>query len=183
MYPRPTPRAQHLPLVRAWRRNLMVAYPALRPAETIRALIVHSADWTATMRISTFRSSSPEQVRLREPDPHCGWGVPESGACALERGQLFDAGRRGVHPFKKVTESGVVSRDMNLHALPWPQGATGSPGHQVELCITLSYFTSEPNPLSAGASSKFHYPSSPALMSSVPRCDDRRLRRANQRGG
>ena len=92
---------------------------------------------------------------------HCGWGVP-----SLERA-LWSAGNSltlvvedMVRPFQKVTGKGVVSRDMNLHALPWPkeQLLALPPDTQVELCVTLSYFI-EPNPSARGTSSKFHYPS------------------------
>ena len=92
---------------------------------------------------------------------HCGWGVP-----SLERA-LWSAGNSltlvvedMVHPFQKITGKGVVSRDMNLHALPWPKAQLEAlpPETQVELCVTLSYFI-EPNPSARGTSSKFHYPS------------------------
>lgn len=141
--------------------QLMAAYPALRP-ETIRALIVHSAEWTAAMRTVYLPAhghpSKSDYVNLIR---HCGWGVP-----SLERA-LWSAGNSltlvvedMVHPFQKVTGKGVVSRDMNLHALPWPKAQLEAlpPDTQVELCVTLSYFI-EPNPSARGTSSKFHYPS------------------------
>lgn len=141
--------------------QLMAAYPALRP-ETIRALIVHSAEWTAAMRTAYLpphgHPSKSDYVHLIR---HCGWGVP-----SLERA-LWSAGNSltlvvedVVHPFQKVTGKGVVSRDMNLHVLPWPKAQLESlpPDTQVELCVTLSYFI-EPNPSARGTSSKFHYPS------------------------
>ncbi len=141
--------------------QLMAAYPALRP-ETIRALIVHSAEWTAAMKAGYLPAhglpSKSDYVNLIR---HCGWGVPN-----LERA-LWSAGNSltlvvedMVHPFQKVTGKGVVSRDMNLHAIPWPKGQLLAlpPETQVELCVTLSYFI-EPNPSARGTSSKFHYPS------------------------
>jgi hypothetical protein len=141
--------------------QLMAAYPALRP-ETIRALIVHSAEWTAAMKTGYLpahgRPSKSDYVNLIR---HCGWGVP-----SLERA-LWSAGNSltlivedMVHPFHKVTGKGVVSRDMNLHAMPWPkeQLLALPPDTQVELRVTLSYFI-EPNPSARGTSSKFHYPS------------------------
>ena len=65
-----------------------------------------------------------------------------------------------VHPYKKVKGKGIVSRDMNLHSLPWPREQLHAlpPDTKVELWITLSYFI-EPNPSARGTSSKFHYPS------------------------
>lgn len=138
--------------------QLMAAYPALRP-ETIRALIVHSAEWTDAMRAAYLpNSTKTDYVRLLR---HCGWGAPQ-----LDRA-LWSAGNSltlvvedQIHPYQHVTGKGVVSKDMNLHALPWPKEQLQAlpPNTQVELRITLSYFI-EPNPSARGTSSKFHYPS------------------------
>lgn len=141
--------------------QLMAAYPALRP-ETIRALIVHSAEWTSAMRAGYLPAHGmPTKSDYVNLIRHCGWGVPN-----LEQA-LWSAGNSltlivedQVHPFKKVTNRGIVTRDMNLHTLPWPreQLLALPPDTQVELCITLSYFI-EPNPSARGTSSKFHFPS------------------------
>jgi hypothetical protein len=141
--------------------QLMAAYPSLRP-EPIRALIVHSAEWTPAMRATYLpahgNASKTDHVNLIR---HCGWGAP-----SLERA-LWSAGNSltliaedAVHPFQKIKGRGVVTRDMNLHALPWPkeQLLALPPATKVELCITLSYFI-EPNPSARGTTSKFHYPS------------------------
>ena len=141
--------------------QLMAAYPALRP-ETIRALIVHSAEWTDAMRAvylpTNKRSTQTDHVSLIR---HCGWGAPQ-----LDRA-LWSAGNSltlvvedQVHPYQKITGKGVVSKDMNLHSLPWPKEQLQDlpPNTKVELRITLSYFV-EPNPSARGTSSKFHYPS------------------------
>ena len=141
--------------------QLMAAYPALLP-ETIRALIVHSAEWTQAMRTAYLptnrQANKTDHVNLIR---HCGWGAPQ-----LDRA-LWSAGNSltlvvedQVHPYQKVIGKGVVSRDMNLHSLPWPKEQLQAlpPDTQVELRITLSYFI-EPNPSARGTSSKFHYPS------------------------
>ena len=143
--------------------QLMASYPALRP-ETIRALIVHSSDWTAAMRAAYLHgngngnASKAAYVRMIR---HCGWGAP-----SLERA-LWSAGNSltlvvedVVRPFQKITGKGIASRDMNLHSLPWPRRELLAlpPATKVELCVTLSYFV-EPNPSARGTSSKFHYPS------------------------
>lgn len=63
-----------------------------------------------------------------------------------------------VHPYAR-TSGGVVSRDMNLHSLPWPAKELEElQGTRVQLRVTLSYFV-EPNPSARGSVSKFHYPS------------------------
>lgn len=141
--------------------QLMAAYPALRP-ETIRALVVHSAEWTEAMRTAYLPNHKPhtksDYVNLIR---HCGWGAPE-----LDRA-LWSAGNSltlivedVVRPYQKIKGKGVVSRDMNLHSLPWPKEQLQAlpPDTKVELWITLSYFI-EPNPSARGTSSKFHYPS------------------------
>ncbi|MBK8526511.1 MAG: S8 family peptidase [Rubrivivax sp.] len=143
--------------------QLMASYPALRP-ETIRALVVHSAEWTAAMRAAYLpgngngNASKADHVRLIR---HCGWGVP-----SLERA-LWSAGNSltlvvedMLRPFQKITGKPVSSRDMNLHSLPWPKQELQAlpPATKVELWVTLSYFI-EPNPSARGTASKFYYPS------------------------
>ena len=141
--------------------QLMAEYPALRP-ETIRALIVHSAEWTDAMRAAYLPTNRPptktDHVNLIR---HCGWGAPQ-----LDRA-LWSAGNSltlvvedQVHPYQKVKGTGIVSKDMNLHSLPWPKEQLQAlpPDTKVELRISLSYFI-EPNPSARGTSSRFHYPS------------------------
>lgn len=141
--------------------QLMAAYPALRP-ETIRALIVHSAEWTGAMRsaynVANKHATKLDYVHLIR---HCGWGVPNLEQALWSAGNSLTLVVEDlVHPYKKILGKGVVSRDMNLHSLPWPKEQLESlpPDTTVELRITLSYFI-EPNPSERGLSSKFHYPS------------------------
>ena len=139
--------------------QIMAAYPTLRP-ETVRALIMNSAEWTEPM----LQMYPPNGARRTKQEyatlvRHCGWGVP-----SLERA-LWSAGNSlslvvedEVHPYKK--EGGVIkSRDMNFHLLPWPKEQLEElQNTQVEMRVTLSYFV-EPNPSARGSSSKYHYPS------------------------
>ncbi len=141
--------------------QLMAAYPALRP-ETIRALIVHSAEWTEAMRAAYLPTNRPatktDHVSLIR---HCGWGAPQlDRALWSASNSLTLVVEDQVHPYQKVKGKGVVSKDMNLHSLPWPKEQLQAlpPDTKVELRITLSYFV-EPNPSARGTSSKFHYPS------------------------
>ena len=132
-------------------------YPALWP-ETVRALIVHSARWTPQIEIEFSAGSSPTARRIKLLR-HCGYGVP-----SLERA-LWSAGdsltliaQDSVQPFHK-TNKGVKTRDMHLHALPWPSDALLQLGDlNVSLRVTLSYFI-EPNPGARGAGSKYSYQS------------------------
>ncbi len=141
--------------------QLMVAYPAFRP-ETIRALLVHSAEWTGAMRsVHGVANNHPTKSAFVDLIRHCGWGVPNLDQALWSAGNSLTLVVEDlVHPYKKVTGKGVVSRDMNLHSLPWPKEQLEAlpPNTNVELRITLSYFI-EPNPSARGVSSKFHYPS------------------------
>jgi hypothetical protein len=141
--------------------QLMAAYPNLRP-ETIRALIVHSAEWTEAMR-SAFLPSSRSATKADYVGliRHCGWGAPNLDRALWSAGNSLTLLVEDVlHPYQKVKGKGVVSRDMNLHSLPWPKEELLAlpPNTPVELRITLSYFI-EPNPSARGTTSKFHYPS------------------------
>lgn len=139
--------------------QLMVAYPGLRP-ETIRALIVHSAQWTEAMRQMYLLAHKPTKNDYANLIRHCGWGVPD-----LERARWSAANsltlivEGALHPYKKVKGENVKTRDMHLHELPWPKDELeGLGGVEVQMRVTLSYFI-EPNPSARGTTSKFHYPS------------------------
>jgi hypothetical protein len=140
--------------------QIMAAYPHLRP-ETIRALLVHSAEWTDAMRAMYLpvgaQPSKSDYVHLIR---HCGWGVPDLGRALWSASNSLTLVLEDVvHPYAKVKGKGVVSRDMNLHALPWPrEELEGLQNAIVQMRVTLSYFV-EPNPSARGATSKFHYPS------------------------
>ncbi len=135
--------------------QLMVAYPNLRP-ETIRALIVHSAEWTDAMRTAYLSNTAnkSDHVNLIR---HCGWGAPDLGRALWSAGNSLTLVMEDLlHPYQK----GDKTKDMNLHSLPWPKEQLQAlpSDTEVELRITLSYFI-EPNPSARGTSSKFHYPS------------------------
>ena len=92
---------------------------------------------------------------------HCGWGVPNLEHALWSAGNSLTLVVEDlVHPYQKVRGKSVTTRDMNLHALPWPKEQLEAlpPDTKVELRITLSYFI-EPNPSTRGTTSKFHYSS------------------------
>jgi len=144
--------------------QLMAAYPALRP-ETIRALMVHSAEWTAAMKAAYLPShKAPTKADYANLIRHCGWGAPNLDQAIWSAGNsLTLIVEDSVHPYQKdqsIKKKGIINRDMNLHALPWPkQQLMDLPSDtNVELRVTLSYFI-EPNPSARGMGSKFYYPS------------------------
>ena len=140
--------------------KLMVAYPSLSP-ETIRALIVHSAAWTDSMRHKYLPANKPstknDYVNLIR---HCGWGVPDIEIAKWSASNsLTLIVEDAIHPYKKEKGEAVKTRDMNLHSLPWPKEELEALGATiVQMRVTLSYFI-EPNPSARGTASKFHYPS------------------------
>lgn len=137
--------------------QIMAAYPNLRP-ETVRALLVHSAQWSETMR-AMFLPARPKKDDYVHLIRHCGWGVPDLSRALWSAGDsLTLLVEDRVHPYAKVS-SDVVTRDMNLHSLPWPKDELEAlQDTPVEMRVTLSYFI-EPNPSARGVASKYHYPS------------------------
>ncbi|HKY34438.1 MAG TPA: S8 family peptidase [Polyangiaceae bacterium] len=127
-------------------------YPDLWP-ETVRALLVDSAEWTPRMKAEVANADGAEQV---ERLIRCfGYGSPD-----LERA-LWSASNAvalvvqdELQPF-----SGPKSNEMHLHQLPWPKAALTMLGAmEVELRVTLSYFV-EPNPARRGWRKRHRYAS------------------------
>jgi hypothetical protein len=139
--------------------QLMVAYPDLRP-ETIRALIVHAAEWTSAMRQMYLPLNKPPTKNdFTNLIRHCGWGVPDQERARWSASNSLTLIVEGsLHPYRKEG-SNIKTRDMHLHELPWPkEELEGLGGVEVQMRVTLSYFI-EPNPSARGTASKFHYPS------------------------
>jgi hypothetical protein len=110
--------------------------PQLWP-ETVRALIVHSAEWTPAMR----HGVPDKYTRLRR----FGFGVPSlSRALRSLNNDVTMVIENSLQPFAK-DGSQIGTKDMVLHELPWPSAALARWGESdVELRVTLSYFI-EPN--------------------------------------
>ena len=143
-----------------WCGKLQSAYPDFWP-ETIRALMVHSASWTETMKRqflpSGNRGSKTEYKRLVRL---CGWGVPDlDRALNTARNHLTMISEAEMQPFK-VHESRVVTNDMHLHELPWPRDVLLHlpPETEISMRVTLSYFI-QPGPGEIGWKDRYRYPS------------------------
>lgn len=140
--------------------QLMSAYPELWP-EAIRALMVHSARWTESMRKMFLpRLARPQKGHFARLVRHCGFGVPNleealwsasNSLCMVVQGKIF--------PFMREKGKEPALRDMNLHRLPWPLEELEALGNtQVEMRVTISYFI-EPNPSERGFRSRYRYES------------------------
>lgn len=140
--------------------TLMAHYPDLWP-ESIRALIVHSAEWTPAM-CATFLPPRPrpKKSEISALVRHCGFGVPdlERAMWSVDNSLTMVCEER-LHPFRREGKAEPTLRDMNLHRLPWPIEELEALGEtQVEMKVTLSYFI-EPNPSARGVTSKYRYES------------------------
>jgi hypothetical protein len=135
---------------------LQAEYSNLWP-EAIRALLIHSAEWTEAMRVAFGPKKSDAVNRLRR----YGYGVPSlSRALYSARSSLTLIAQQSLQPFTK--EGGEVkTKDMGLHSLPWPKEQLLELGAQpVTMRVTLSYFI-EPKPgrREGFATSRHRYPS------------------------
>ncbi|MUV14584.1 S8 family peptidase [Noviluteimonas gilva] len=136
--------------------QVMAEYPALWP-ETVRALMVHSAQWTPALQAQFPGGRDNIERRLR----HCGWGEPDL-ASALHSGSdsLTLIAQAELQPYgRRRPRASITAHDMRLHRLPWPRDALQALLEtDVELRVSLSYFI-EPNPGQRGRSDRFRYAS------------------------
>ncbi len=134
---------------------LMADYPELWP-ETIRGLLVHSAEWKDEMENQIHGNLETERhKRLR-----CfGYGVPDLDKARYTVENCVSLVHQGIiQPYKRVgTEA--KNNHFILHSLPWPSIALREIHDQdVTVKITLSYFI-EPSPAGRGWGTKFRYAS------------------------
>ncbi|OMP74971.1 S8 family peptidase [[Flexibacter] sp. ATCC 35208] len=119
-------------------------YPALWP-ETIRGLIIHSADWTPAMlgNRSLKNLSAQDKNRLFR---QVGYGVPNMERARYStNNSLSLIAQRSLKPYK-WEDYRVKTDEFHLFELPWPMDVLQALFNtEVTLKITLSYFI-EPNP-------------------------------------
>ena len=128
-------------------------YPSLWP-ETIRALIVHAAEWTPAMR-AQFVAAGDTRTARENLLRRYGFGVPDLGrAVRSATDDLTLVVQDAIHPF-----ANTKLREMHVHELPWPVDVLEALGEtSVQLRVTLSYFI-EPNPARRGWRRRYSYAS------------------------
>jgi hypothetical protein len=139
--------------------QIQAEYPDYWP-ETIRGLLVHSAEWTDTMKQHFLADETPNSykqlIRI------CGYGVPDLEKARFSaRNSLTLIAQSELQPFdKKVSGNGFCTKDMHLYELPWPKEVLESlpPETRVQMRITLSYFI-EPGPGEIGWQDRYRYAS------------------------
>ena len=134
--------------------RLTAEFPHYWP-ETIRALMIHGAEWTPLMKdaLTAAVTKSAACLLLRR----YGHGVPTfERAAASARNHLAMVSEAELQPYRR---SGTGMNECHFYSLPWPREALESLGEQdVTLKITLSYFI-EPNPGSSAAFDPYRYQS------------------------
>lgn len=131
-------------------------YPALMP-ETVRGLMVHSAEWTPIM-LARF-TDAHNDVDYRNLLRCFGHGVPNLRRLlsSLDNSLTLVA-ESDIQPFFRE-EGRIKTREMRPHRLPWPRDAlTALQNTNVTMRVTLSYFV-EPSPGARGRSSRYGYQS------------------------
>lgn len=145
-------------LVSRMASQLQSTYPDLWP-ETIRGLIVHSAEWTPAMRQQV--GPHPAKHDYERLIRRCGFGIP-----SLERARwsadnrLTLIAQETIQPFVRKPGKHYCSlKELQVYELPWPiEQLRKLQDVQVQLRVTLSYFI-EPNPSERGYKYRHRYAS------------------------
>ncbi len=135
--------------------ELRTEYPDFWP-ETIRGLMIHSADWTDQMLIGRSVNTLNEQEKknlLRT----FGYGVPNiERARHSANNSLTLIAEREIQPYKRENSKGQYN-EYHLFELPWPADVLeGLQAIDATITITLSYYI-EPNPGAKRYSNNYQY--------------------------
>lgn len=126
--------------------------------ETIRALLVHSAEWTPQL-IDQFGVDIKKKGDIGDLLRIAGYGIPnleKASSCAINHLTLI--AQEHIQPFM-VEGSQVKTNIMHFYELPWPSEILQGLGTQlVTLKITLSYFI-EPSPGELQTQNRYTYAS------------------------
>lgn len=133
--------------------QIMAEYPDIWP-ETVRALMIHSANWTDEMK-RLFCTEDTKTKGRRRLLRTCGYGIPnleKAIQCMNNSVNMVIQGELQPYNDKSMNE-------MHLHTIPWPKEVLDSLGEEnVTMKVTLSYFI-EPGPGEVGWKDKYRYPS------------------------
>lgn len=132
-------------------------YPGVWP-ETVRALMIHSAQWTPKM-MEQFCQDSGKSTGRKRLLHACGYGIPNlSRAIQCMNNSVNMIIQGEIQPYKKE-DGRVQMNEMHIHEIPWPSDLLESMGDtEVEMRVTLSYFI-EPGPGEIGWKDRYRYPS------------------------
>ncbi len=130
--------------------------PDLSPL-SIRALLVHSAEWTDKMKELFEENGNLNKLALLHT---CGYGVPnERKALASSDSYVTFIAEDTIEPYVRGASNNLKFGRMNLYELPWPKDTLlQMSGINVRLKITLSYYIC-PSPGARGMLKKYTYQS------------------------
>lgn len=131
---------------------IMAEYPALWP-ESVRGLLVHSAEWTTPM-LTALQEAGGKRARGKIVKRY-GFGVPSLARALRSASDALTLIAEGsIRPFA----NGKMA-EFHLFELPWPREVLASLGEAtVKVRVTLSYFV-EPNPARRGWKWRYRYAS------------------------
>lgn len=129
--------------------------------ETIRALLVHSANWPEPLKKQFMTADNKSEYKNLLKI--CGYGVPSlDRALFSARNALTLIAQAELQPFDRheKRKSDFRTKDMHFYDLPWPVEVLQSlPDEvQVKMKVTLSYFI-EPGPGEIGWKDRYRYAS------------------------
>lgn len=123
--------------------KLVSKYPKAWP-QTIRGLVVHSAEWTEQMKKQFLKDNSKTSYGnlLR----NCGYGVPNlDRALGILENSVNLIIESEIKPFK-LSKNNITYDELHVHELPWPKEVLEQySDKKFKIKVTLSYFI-EPNP-------------------------------------
>lgn len=132
-------------------------YPTLSPL-AIRALMVHSAEWTPEMfNLSTENGELNKYLLLHT----CGYGVPNPNKAKLSSDSYVTfIAEDDIQPLTLSENASVPNfSKLNIYKLPWPDTILQEMKDiNVKLKITLSYYI-DPCPGAKGRLTKYSYQS------------------------
>ena len=114
------------------------ANPGLSPL-SIRALMIHSAEWTDRMKDLFTENGSLNKLAILHT---CGYGVPvERKALTSTDSYVTFIAEDTIKPYVRGANNNLKFGHMNLYELPWPKETLLQMGEvNVRLKITLSYY-------------------------------------------
>jgi hypothetical protein len=147
------------------------SYQPARWPETIRALLVSSARWTA--RMLAHLPANPNKGHYEPLFQRYGYGVPDLARAIQSSNDMVTLiVEDRIIPYAPGANGGpAVHNHIKMHTLPWPVERLRALGAQdVTLRVTLSTFV-EPNPAEAARGRKLQY-ASHGLRFKLKRADE-----------
>lgn len=128
-------------------------------AETLRGLIVHSANWNDAMlkQIGVTPTKRGDYNKLLKV---FGYGLPDLNKALYSQESAFTIiSQETIQPFAFNSDKRPITNEIHIFDFPWPKDLLLSMSEvPVKLKITLSYFI-EPDPGEIGWKDKYRYQS------------------------